>query len=360
MSLLLLAAVMACQVYGQVQSSTPCSLSIYRYLYNLPGEKIRPLVPEGTYIFGKRVGPPQREEGQASNVLPAVLKPEPSYNRATYLPPPVFSTTTRKPSTSAPIYIPPPPSSPSPNYPTAASNTITVVEPLKPSCKHPGHKHPIETGLVPPYQFVDPAPPQYQQPQPTFVVPQYEPVPQKPVTPLIQDNNDIQQYVSSTPIAQVFINPYPVPTSQPQFIQPYIAESSSVAVPEHKTCEKHRPIPTTTTTTTTTTTPEPVVETRQNEIVILPEPHHKDCPYRHQNVQVVAQEQVPSASAGYSYDAPAFPLGYPSANTGYAYPKGSPTFDLPSGYPFAGQVNFESEKKSSGTEDRGDLVVLKV
>lgn len=46
------------QISYQPESSTPpCSLSIFRYLYNKPGTKIRPNLPAGTVIFGKALPP---------------------------------------------------------------------------------------------------------------------------------------------------------------------------------------------------------------------------------------------------------------------------------------------------------------
>jgi len=373
-SLALLVAVAAvCRVHADVQTSTPCSLSFYRYLFNLPGEQIRPNVPEGTYVFGKRVGP-ATPEGQASDFRPSVLKPAPSYEAPQYLPPTpqpttttTTTTTTTKPSTSAPLYIPP-----SPYYPGEASNTISVVQPAKPACDHPEHR-PLDNGLVPPYRF-EPLPkfqpqPTFQQ-QATFSAPRFAPpVPQKTVA--LASENDIFVVGQPKPVG----HRYPVPTPPPQFLRPYSA-------PTTENCDKHRAAPTTPT-PVTSTAPEPAVETRQNEIVVIsPEavdaPRYKpDCEHKQQhNVVVeslgvpstdygvvsVPSLPVPSASAGYSYDKPSQPLPYPS-NVGYAYPKPSPSFDYPGASPYAAQALFESESSKSsavgGTED-GDLVILKV
>ncbi|VVC27004.1 Hypothetical protein CINCED_3A009041 [Cinara cedri] len=369
----------ACNVYAQVPSSTPCSLSFYRYLYNLPGEQIRPNVPEGTYMFGKRVGPPLPQEGQASDLRPAVLKPASSYEAPLYLPPPsttttTTTTTTLKPSTSAPVYIPPPPP-PSPIYPAESiNNAITVVGPPKPDCDRPEHNHqaPVDGGLLPPYRY-QPSVPEYR-PQPTIAVPRFTPPPQKPV--VIEDN----EIFAAGQREQVTVPPPQIIVHHPR---PYGKSH------EHKNCEKPRPAPTTTTTTTTTTeaptttteaptTPETVVETRQNEIVIVPE--HPDCEHNHKAeevpqeslgvpstdygvVPVQASEQAPSA--GYHYDVPSGqPFVYESAAAaianGYTYPKASPSFEYPSGYSSQGTALFESEyPKSAGAED-GNLIILKV
>lgn len=369
MSLVVLVAAVASHVSADVQTSTPCSLSFYRYLYNLPGEQIRPNVPEGTYVFGKRVGPPTQEQGQASNLQPAVLKPEPSYVAPEYLPPPstttTTTTTTLRPTTSAPTYIPPNP------YYFEASNTIqSVLPPAKPTCDHPEHQTLRQyVDLLPPFH-VTPTVPQYQ-PQPTFFVPKFVPLPQQPAA----SENEIV-------IAQPQKPRYPVPTPPPQFLRPYVQPSTfaPAPTPAHENCEKHNhPAPTTTTTTTTTTppppppptTPEPVYETRQNEIVIAPEAK-PDCGHKQHNV-VVESLGVPSTdygvaaivpqapSAGYHYDKPAVPFGYPSSNviTGYNYPKPSPSFEFPgTGYAAQGTALFESE--SPKPSDDGDLVVLKV
>lgn len=366
--------VAAYHVSGDVQTSTPCSLSFYRYLFNLPGEKIRPNVPEGTYVFGKRVGPPN-QEGQASELQPTVLKASQTYEAPQYLPPPKLTTTTTtttttpRPTTSAPLYIPPAPQS---SYYSDASNTVAVVQPAKPACEHPEHQ-PIENGLVPPYRF-NPLPkfqpqPTYQ-PQPTFFVPKFAPLPEKPV--VVASANDI--FVSQQkPVAPV--HRYPVPTPPPQFLRPY---SPSTATPLEK-CEKHHVV---STTPVPWTTPEPLVETRQNEIVILPElvaaPHNtKDCGHKEHyltesigvpstdyGVVSTSGSSIQSASAGYSYDKPSQPLAYPS-NVGYTYPKPSPSFEYPGASPYSAQATalFESESPKSsvagGIED-GDLEILKV
>lgn len=391
--LVLATAVAVC--HGDVQTSTPCSLSFYRYLFNLPGEQIRPNVPEGTYVFGKRVGPAS-PEGQASDFRPSVLKPASSFEAPQYLPPVVVQSTTTtttttvapKPSTSAPLYIPPPPPTPppSPYYPGEASNTISVVQPAKPACQHPEHRT-IESGLVPPYR-VEPLP--RFEPQPTFFVPKFVPLPQRTVPSASE--NDVQYAVK--PVAAP-VHRYPVPTPPPRFLRPYIAP---VPTPAEDCDKQHRPEPTATAplqVPVTSTTVEPLVETRQNEIVVLPDvidapqQYKSDCTGHKQQQQqqnVVVESlgvpstdygvvsaplpQVPSASAGYSYDKPSQPLPYPSntvAGGGYAYPKPSPSFEYPAGAgPYAAQASalFESESspKSSaagGTED-GDLVVLKV
>lgn len=378
MSLVLL-LVAACLVSGDVQTSTPCSLSFYRYLFNLPGEKIRPNVPEGTYVFGKRVGP-ANQEGQASEFQPSVLKAAQTYEAPLYLPPPkpttTTTTTTPRPTTSAPLYIPP--ASPSPYYPAEASNTVTVVQPAKPDCEHPEH-HPIQSGLVPPFRFnpqpAFPAQTTFQtlptfQPQPTFFVPKYEPVPQKSV--VVASANDI--FVSQQKPVQAPVHRFPVPTPPPQFLRPY---SQPTAAPVEN-CDRHHVA---STTPVPWTTPESLVETRQNEIVILPEsvpaPHKAaDCGHKEHVAEsigvpstdygVVASSgsSIQSASAGYSYDKPSQPLAYPS-NIGYSYPKPSPSFEYPGASPYSAQatVLFESESPKSsaagGTED-GDLVILKV
>lgn len=360
-------ATIACRVYAQqVPTSTPCSLSFYRYLYNLPGEQIRPNVPEGTYMFGKRVGPPPPPEGQASDFRPAVLRPAPSYEAPLYLPPPKEpSTTTLKPSTSAPVYIPPPPP-PSPIYPAeSANNVITVNGPPISDCDRPEHNHQtsVNSELLPPYN-VQPSLPEYR-PKPTIAVPQFTSSPQKHVA---IDDNEIfgaggQQVQVAVPSPQ-FIGYRPRPYSKSH---------------EHENCEKPRPAPTTTTTTTTEapTTPETVVETRQNEIVISPK--HHDCEQKHPEqvpqeslgvpstdygvVPIQIQEQAPSA--GYHYDVPSGqPFTYESAAAsianGYTYPKASPSFEYPRGYAAQRTVLFESDSsKSSGAED-GNLTILKV
>lgn len=373
LSLVLLVVATVCHVHGDVQTSTPCSLSFYRYLFNLPGEQIRPNVPEGTYVFGKRVGPAS-PEGQASDVRPSVLKPVPSYEAPQYLPPPpptttttTTTTTTPRPSTSAPLYIPPAP--PSPYYPGEASNTVSIIQPAKPNCEHPEHR-PIDNTLVPPYRF-EPSPSKFQpiyQQQPTIFVPRFAPPSPQKTVPLASEND-------------IFVGPpksvapsgfkYPVPTPPPQFLRPY---SAPTAPPT--------PVTSTTTTTTTTTTPEPIVETRQNEIVVLPDPvdapRYKptpDCEHKQHNVVVeslgvpstdygvvAAPLPVPSASAGYSYDKPSQPLPYPS-NVGYTYPKPSPSFEYPGASPYAAQatVQLESESpksSSAGGIENGDLVIL--
>jgi len=382
-SLAILVVAVAGQVYGDVETSTICSLSFYRYLFNLPGEKVRPNVPEGTYVFGQRVGPAS-PEGQASNVQPAVLKPAPSYEAPLYLPPPSTTTTTttpttttpKPPSTSAPAYIPPI----SPYYPAEASNPVqsAVLPPAKPTCDHPEHRKPaaVDGALLPPYRF-DPSP-KYQ-PQPTFFVPRFVPRPQTQVKQAASAENEVY---SSPPQKPAFGPRYPVPTPPPQFLRPFV--SSTVAAPAptvHENCEKHyHPVPTATTTTTTTppppTTPEASVETRQNEISIVPEaasPQHEvaDCGHKQHNVVIesvgvpstdygVVETPAPAPSAGYSYDKPSVPLVYPAANTvnGYTYPKPSPSFEYPNGYVAQGTSLFESE--ASKSSDDGDLVILKV
>jgi len=354
MSLVLL-AVAVCHVYGQVPSSTPCSLSFYRYLFNLPGEQIRPNVPEGTYMFGKRVGPPT-VEGQASDVKPSVLQ------APQYLPPvptTTTTTTTLRPSTSAPIYIPPVPQNN--YYPAESTNTVSVLQPAKPTCDHPEHQHVVDTGLLPPY------PTAKFQPQPTFFVPRFVAPPQPQVPVAISDNE-----IFAGQRKPVTVHRFAVPTPPPQFLRPYIAPAPSSAAPAEN-CDKHVHV-TSTTTTTTTTTPEPstesLVETRQNEISIAPEAKHPaDCGHKQHNV-VIESVGVPSTdygvvsapapSAGYSYDRPSEPLAYPS--NGYNYPKGSPSFEYPGAFSAQRTALFESESpksSASGTED-GDLVILKV
>ncbi|XP_025192106.1 leucine-rich repeat extensin-like protein 5 [Melanaphis sacchari] len=354
MSLVLLAMV-ACHVYGQVQTSTPCSLSFYRYLFNLPGEQIRPNVPEGTYMFGKRVGP-ATPEGQASDVKPSVLQ------APLYLPPSpttttTTTTTTLRPSTSAPLYIPPVQNN---YYPAESINTVSVVQPAKPACEHPEHQHVVDTGLLPPY------PTAKFQPQPTFFVPRFTAPPQPQVPVAISDNEIFVE--QRKPVA---VQRFAVPTPPPQFLRPYVAPTPAPTPAEN--CDKHVHV-TSTTTTTTTTTPEPepstetLVETRQNEISIIPEAKHPaDCGHKQHNVVIesvgvpstdygVVSAPAPAPSAGYSYDRPSEPLAYPS--NGYNYPKASPSFE----YPGAFSAKFESESpksSASGTED-GDLVILKV
>lgn len=367
-------------VDGDVQTSTPCSLSFYRYLFNLPGEKIRPNVPEGTYVFGKRVGPPtnNNQEGQASNVQPAVLKPAPSYEAPLYLPPPppppsststTTTTTTVRPSTSAPVYIPPPPPPPPqpavPYYPAEASNEIQSVLPAaKPACQHPEHDGQrqrlvaaVNGALLPPYRLESPS----YQPQATFVAPR--------VVPSVQvvTDNEIYAAPSAKPTFR-----YPVPTPPSQYLRPYVPPSPVA----HDDCERRvRPVPIVTTTSTLPPPPptpeDPVVETRQNEIAIVPQ---TDCGARGNHVVPAASADygvvaAPHPSAGYSYDKPAVPLVYPAASSivpsaGYAYPKPSPSFEYqPAGaHPYAatrGTSLFESEPAKPSSDD-GDLVVLKV
>jgi len=359
---LLVAATAVCRVRGDVQTSTPCSLSFYRYLFNLPGEQIRPNVPEGTYVFGKRVGP-ATPEGQASDFRPSVLKPAPSYEAPQYLPPQpttTTTTTTAKPSTPAPLYIPP-----SPYYPgEAASNAIPVVRPAKPACDHPEHRA-LDSGLVPPYRS-EPLP--VFRPQPAFsaaLAPPKSVPPAYQKTVALASENDVFAVAQPKPVAAV--HRYPVPTPPPQFLRPYSA-------PTTENYDQHRAAP------TAPSAVEPVVETRQNEIVVVsPGPadaprHTPDCEQKRQHNVVVESLGVPStdygvvsvpspsASAGYSYDKPGHPLPYPS-NVGYAYPKPSPSFEYPGAGPYAAQALFESESSKSsavgGAED-GDLVILKV
>lgn len=374
-------------VDGDVQTSTPCSLSFYRYLFNLPGEKIRPNVPEGTYVFGKRVGPPTNgnQEGQASNVQPAVLKPASSYEAPLYLPPPLPSstttttTTTVRPSTSAPAYIPPPQPA-VPYYPAEASNEVqSVLLPAKPACRHPEHDgqrqrlaEAVNGALLPPYRFESPN----YQPQATFVEPR--------VVPSVQVVTDNEIYAAPpTKPTAAFTFRYPVPTPPPQYLRPYVPPSAVA----HDDCERRVrpvPLPTTVTTTTTTTPPPPpppptpedaVVETRQNEIAIAPKTAGSiGCGAHGSHVVPAASTDygVVAASypsAGYSYDKPASPLVYPAPSSivpsaGYAYPKPSPSFEYqPVGVqPYAatrGTSLFESEPAKPSSDD-GDLVVLKV
>ncbi|XP_026809540.1 proline-rich extensin-like protein EPR1 [Rhopalosiphum maidis] len=369
MSLVLL-AVAVCHVYGQVPSSTPCSLSFYRYLFNLPGEQIRPNVPEGTYMFGKRVGPPT-PEGQASDVKPSVLQ------APQYLPPvptttTTTTTTTLRPSTSAPIYIPPAPQNN--YYPSESINTVSVLQPAKPTCDHPEHQHVVDTGLLPPYPTAKFQPqPTFKpqptfQPQPTFFVPRFVAPPQPQVPVAISDNE-----IFAEQRKPVTVHRFAVPTPSPQFLRPYTAPAPSAAPAEN--CDKHVHV-TSTTTTTTTTTPEPstetLVETRQNEISIAPEAKHPaDCGHKQHNVVIesvgvpstdygVVSAPAPAPSAGYSYDRPSEPLAYPS--NGYNYPKGSPSFEYPGAFSAQATALFESEspKSSAGGTEDGDLVILKV
>lgn len=371
---LLLVAVVACGcVHADVETTTKCSLSFYRYLFNLPGEQIRPNVPEGTYLFGKRVGPPT-EDAQASNPRPSVVKPDtekaPSYEApqylppalpsTTYLPPPPVTTTTTtttpRPSTSAPLYIPPAPE---------ASNTIAVISPPKPACADPKHDHseqplpsinvPKYTPYVPPKQpiVVAIAPPKYVAPKfvaapplPAIVIPKYTPYvpPPQPEATYNVPEYVVPQFNEIVPSFR-----YPVPTPPPA-----------------KHCDKYTPAPapiTTTTTTTTTTTPAPeFLETRYNDVVVpvgsLQDLDAKpDCGHEHHR-----PEPVPSASAGYSYDKPSPSFAYPQV-TGYTYPKPSPSFEYPASG-FSGQATslFESQssKSSAGATEDGDLVILKV
>lgn len=381
-SLMLLVAV-ACRVHAQkVPTSTPCSLSFYRYLYNLPGEQIRPDVPEGTYVFGKRVGPPGRpsQEGQASDLRPAFLRPAPSYDAPQYLPPPKqpsTTTTTAKPSTAAPVYIPPPPP-PSPIYPAeSVNNAVTVVGPSKPNCDCPEHvrQAPVDSELLPPYRFQPPLPDR--RPQPTIAVPRFSPPPKISV---VIDDNEIFGAGRQQPVT---IPPPPPPQLIVHPPRPYGKSH------EHENCEKPRPAPTTTSTTTTTTTTttteapttaEVVVETRQNEIVASPHYRRPDCEHEHAeqapqeslgvpstDYGVVPVQQVPeqAPSAGYHYDVPSGqPFVYESAAAaivnGYTYPKASPSFEYPGGYPSQGTALFESDpSKPPGAED-GNLIILKV
>lgn len=357
----LLVALATCRaVVGDVQTSTPCSLSFYRYLFNLPGEKIRPNVPEGTYVFGKRVGPPNgnNQEGQASDVQPAVLKPAPSYEAPLYLPPPpppttTTTTTTVRPSTSAPVYIPPPQPA-VPYYPAEASNEIqSVLPPAKPTCRHPEHDGqlpPLAPALLPPYRLE----PAGHQPQATFTVPR--------VVPAVRVVAAADNEIYAAPPKEAFAFRYPVPTPPPQYLRPYVVPSSPPPVVHD--CERR--VPSTTTTTTTTTLPPPpptpeVVETRQNEIAIAPQ---IDCAaHGHHAVPAASADYgVVAPSAGYSYDKPAVPFVYPAASSivpsaGYRYPKPSPSF----GYqPSVRRTSlFESEPAKPSSDD-GDLVVLKV
>lgn len=337
-SLALLVAVAAVgRVRGDVQTSTPCSLSFYRYLFNLPGEQIRPNVPEGTYVFGKRVGP-ATPEGQASDFRPSVLKPAASYEAPQYLPPKpaatttttttttTSTTTTARPSTPAPLYIPP-----GPYYPGEASDAVPVS---RPACDRPAHGTRPDNGLVPPYRS-GPVP-SASRPQPTYRQ-----------TVAFAGDNDV-----------VGRPRYPVPTPPPRFLRPYGGPVAPAPV--------------------ASAAPEPAVETRQNEIVVVtPDadaPRYKpaECGRERQppGVESLAVPSAdygvvsaPSPSAGYSYDKPGRPLPYPS-DGGYAYPKPSPSFEYPGAGPYAAQALFESESSRSsaaggGTED-GDLVVLKV
>jgi len=234
----------------------------------------------------------------------------------------------------------------------------------------------VDNGLLPPYQTPKLQPLPTFQPQPTFFVPRFEPQPKPQVTVSISDNE-----IYPEPKKFVAVQRFAVPTPPPQFLQPYIAPAPSAA--PAKKCDKHVHVTSTTAIpTTTTTTPEPepstegLVETRQNEISIVPDTKHPaDCGHKHHNVVVQslgvpstdygvisAPAIVPSASAGYSYDRPSEPLPYPSTGTGYNYPKGSPSFEYPGAFSAQGTALFESESPKSspgGTED-GDLVILKV
>lgn len=112
--------------FGSSEStSTPCSLSVYRYLYNKPGTKVRPALPVGTVIFGKALGPPD-EYAEGSHIDTAEpLKPESEGSASSnnnigylppdnnYLPPSEDNPTKNKfsdnsyPAKLQPIYVPP-------------------------------------------------------------------------------------------------------------------------------------------------------------------------------------------------------------------------------------------------------------
>ncbi|XP_050442596.1 uncharacterized protein LOC126846831 [Adelges cooleyi] len=383
-SLVCMVALGCACVNGQVPSSTPCSLSFYRYLYNLPGEKIRPNVPAGTYVFGKRVGPPQ-EDAEASDNRPSFLKPDsreylpPSVPSTTFLPPQPVSTTTYRPpppppppvystqapSTSAPVYIPPPPS---PYFPEA-SNTVAVKSVKPADCDSPSHR-----AAAPPQ--LPAALPRFdlpKLPQPTFFAPQFA-FPQQPPRPVVIAANEIRPPQFK----------YPVPTPP----------SRSLASKPAEECDKpHHPItpfplvPSTTITPSTTAAAAEPLETRQDDVVIIPSslqtldqpkpdcghPEHQPAEsqgYGQQSIGVPSEDYGVSAapsvlqpaapSAGYSYDKPSPSFGYPQLDSGYNYPKPSPSFDFPG---FSGQATslFESPAaQSSIAKEDGDLVILKV
>ncbi|XP_050523506.1 uncharacterized protein LOC126895558 [Daktulosphaira vitifoliae] len=363
-SLVFLVAVVFEHVYAQ-PTTTPCSLSIYRYLYNLPGEKIRPNLPASTYIFGKQIGP---EEAQGSDPKPSILKPTtaapeylppsapsttflpPQPVSTTYYPPPTFPSTTKKPSTSAPIYIPPNP------YFPEASNTIAVKS-VKPDCDNPAHKHQTPLPFFPQYDLP-------KLPQATFFYPQVD-IPQQPPKPIFPSYNQIIpqfKFAAPTPPSSIFISK---PTEN---------------------CDKHIHV---SSTALPSTTPE-VLETRQKDVVILPDPLQvldapkADCghpEHQHQFAETKGYPQQslgvpsedygvssqpdnqPAPSAGYSYDKPSPSFGYPQVTQlGYNYPKPSPSFDFP-GYSkqATSYVESESDKsKVSTAKEDGDLVILKV
>lgn len=153
---------------SSVPTSTPCSLSFFRYLYNLPGEKIRPPVPAGTVLFNKVVPPEEGFDVGSSQLQPsyqrpttfnepstAPIQPQASFQQPSYRPPPPST-----PSVYQPTYQPPqqpsyraPPSSP-PTFQHSEGSRIDAPEPIKPESTNDNKvgylPPPPDSGYLPP------------------------------------------------------------------------------------------------------------------------------------------------------------------------------------------------------------------